>query len=91
MFLSPVFYVKRALRLMVLFLLHIMHMLYCFLLLALIFVLLAALVSHCTPPLCTWIKFIQALYHSFFFLLVAEWTWGIVRPVPISNQEAIMG
>jgi hypothetical protein len=49
-----------------------MLMLHCFLLLALFFVLLAALVSHRAPPLCICISCIQALYHSFCFLLVAE-------------------
>jgi hypothetical protein len=44
------FLLQGALRLMLLFLLQFMYMLQCFLLLALVFVLLAALVSHCAPP-----------------------------------------
>jgi hypothetical protein len=60
------FYVKRAFLLLVLLLLLFMHMLYCFLLLALFLALPAALVSHCAPPFCTWNTVCLILYHFIF-------------------------
>jgi len=47
------FYVKGALLLLVLVLLHVMDMLYFFLLLALFLVLFSSLVSHCASPFFT--------------------------------------
>jgi hypothetical protein len=89
MFLN-LFYVKGALRLMILLLLHFMLMLRCLLLLTLFFVLLAALVSHRAPPLCTWIKCMQALYHSFCSLLVAEGRLGRMVQIESTDIETVI-
>ena len=60
---SSAFSLKRTLLQLVPLLLNVMHMLHCFLLLALFLALPAALVSHCAPPYCTWIVCMLSLYH----------------------------